>query len=55
MKLLAPIVIILALSGALYKTQEVWPKADYDAAKSAKGAEPPAAASGGDSSDDRRR
>ena len=48
MKLLAPIVIILALSGALYKTQEVWPKADYDAAKDAKdaAASKPAAASG---------
>ena len=36
MKLLAPIVLILALSGALYKTKEVWPKADYEAAKDAK-------------------
>ena len=36
MKLLAPIVIIAALSGALYKTKEVWPKVDYDAAKSSK-------------------
>jgi hypothetical protein len=36
MKVLAPIVLILALSGALYKTKEVWPKADYDAAADAK-------------------
>ena len=43
MKLLAPIVIIAALSGALYKTKEVWPKVDYDAAKSSK---KPASASG---------
>ena len=38
MKVLAPLVIIFALSGALYQTKEVWPKVDYDAAKSAKGA-----------------
>ena len=36
MKVLAPIVIILALSGALYKTKEVFPKVDYDAAKISK-------------------
>ena len=36
MKLLAPIVLILALSGALYKTKEVWPKADYEAVAAGK-------------------
>jgi len=49
MKVLAPIVLILALSGALYKTKEVWPKADYDAAadakKKARAAKPAAASS----------
>jgi len=29
MHIVAPIVMILALSGALYKTQEVWPMDDY--------------------------
>jgi len=32
MKILAPLVLLFAAVGALYKTVEVWPKDDYDAA-----------------------
>ena len=31
MKFVAPVVLILVLSGALYKTQEILSKAEYDA------------------------
>jgi len=31
MKLIAPLILILALSGALYQTREVWPEDDYKA------------------------
>ena len=30
MYFLAPLVVALVVSGALYKTKEVWPKASYD-------------------------
>ena len=32
MKIVAPLVLLAVFSVALYKTQEVWPKADYEAA-----------------------
>ena len=31
MKILAPILVIVAATALLYRTEEVWPKADYDA------------------------
>ena len=31
MHLIPGLVMLLALSGALYKTQEIWPKLEYDA------------------------
>ena len=44
MKIVAPLVLLAVFSVALYKTQEVWPKADYEAAF---GGSKPASASGG--------
>ena len=32
MKIVAPLVLLAVFSVALYKTQEIWPKADYEAA-----------------------
>ena len=42
MKIIAPLVLLAVFSVALYKTQEIWPKADYEAAY---GGSKPAAAS----------
>ena len=30
MKILAPLILLAGLSAALYKTQEVWPKSEFD-------------------------
>ena len=40
MKILAPIAVIVAVAALLYKTEEVWAKADYDAAYVKKGGDP---------------
>ena len=33
MQILAPLIIVLALSASMYKTIDVWPKAQYDLQK----------------------
>ena len=43
MKFVAPLVLLAVFSVALYKTQEVWPKADYDAVYGGTKAKPAAA------------
>ena len=40
MKILAPIAVIVAVAALLYKTEEVWAKADYDAAYVKVGGDP---------------
>ena len=49
MKIVAPLVLLAVFSVALYKTREVWPKADYEAAyggKKSGSASKPAAGGG---------